>query len=175
MDYRNHANLFVGGETILSQEGTTQGDPLVMAMYALALIPMITQLSNVVRQVWYADDAAAAGHLAALRTCWDMLHDLSPRFGYFVNSSKTFLIVKKERLLMAHDIFGDTGIQLTTEGRRYLGAVLGSSEFIKSYVNGKVREWSDELSKLSEIRLTQPHSAYSALMHGLLRRWKFLS
>ena len=173
--YRNHANLFVGGETILSQEGTTQGDPLAMAMYALALIPMITQLSTVVRQVWYADDAAAAGHLAALRTWWDMLCDVGPRFGYFVNSAKTFLIVKKEHLLQARDIFGDTGVQLTTEGRRYLGAALGSPEFIKSYVNGKVREWSDELSKLSEISLTQPHSAYSALTHGLLGRWTFLS
>ena len=42
--YRNNAKLFVGGETILSQEGTTQGDPLAMAMYALALVPMITRL-----------------------------------------------------------------------------------------------------------------------------------
>ena len=41
---------------------------------------------------------------------------------------------------MAHDIFGDTGVQLTTEGRKYLGVALGSSEFIKSHVNGKVRE-----------------------------------
>ena len=66
---RNDANLFVGGETILSQEGTTQGDPLAMAMYALALVPMITLLSNILKQVWpYADDAAAAGHLTDLRT-----------------------------------------------------------------------------------------------------------
>ena len=38
-----------------------------------------------------------------------------------------------------------------------------------------MKEWSDELSKLSEISLTQPHSAYSALTHGLLGRWTFLS
>ena len=76
--------------------------------------------------------------------------------------------MKKEHLLLARDIFGDTGVQLTTEGRRYLGVALGSPEFIKSYVSGKVREWSDELSKMSEISLTQPHSAYSALTHGLL-------
>ena len=78
---------------------------------------------------------------------------------------------------LARDIFGDTGVQLmiTTEGRRYLGAALGSSDFIKSYVNGKVKEWSDELSKLSKISLTQPHSAYSALTHGLLGGWTFLS
>ena len=88
--YRNDANLFVGGETILSQEGTTQGDPLTMAMYALALVPMITHLSNIVKQVWYANDAAAAGHLTDLRTWWGILCDIGPQFGYFVNSSKTF-------------------------------------------------------------------------------------
>ena len=48
-----------------------------MAMYALALVPMITRLSNIVKQVWYADDAAAAGHLADLHTWWDMLCDLA--------------------------------------------------------------------------------------------------
>ena len=37
--YRAPAELFVDGDTILSQEGTTQGDPLAMPTYALATIP----------------------------------------------------------------------------------------------------------------------------------------
>ena len=32
--YRGNAELFVGGETILSTKGTTRGDPLSMAIYA---------------------------------------------------------------------------------------------------------------------------------------------
>ena len=170
--HNNDANWYVGGETILSQEGTTQGDPLAMAMYALALVPMIARLSNIVKKVWYADDAAAAGQLADLYTWWDMLCDIGPQFGYFVNSSKTLLIVKETHLLLAYSNFGDTGVQFTAEGRRYLWAALGC---FKSYVSDKVKEWSDELSRLSEIALTQPHAAYSALTHGLLGRWTFLS
>ena len=106
--------------------------------------------------MWYTDDAAAAGHLADLRTFWDMLCDTGPQFGYFVNSSKTFLIVKEIHLPLACSIFGNTGIQFTilrADGI-CMGAALGSSVFIRSYVNDKVKEWSDELSKLSEISLT---------------------
>ena len=53
------------GQVLWSEEGTTQGDPLAMPMYALATIPLIDQLSSIqdVTQVWYADDASVAGSL----------------------------------------------------------------------------------------------------------------
>ena len=34
--YRDNAQLFIDGETLLSQEGTTEGDSLAMPFYALA-------------------------------------------------------------------------------------------------------------------------------------------
>ena len=37
--YRVPSDLFVDGDTLLSQEGTTQGDLLAMPMFALATIP----------------------------------------------------------------------------------------------------------------------------------------
>ena len=64
--YRSPASLFVSGDTILSEEGTTQGDPLAMPMYAIAMIPLIRRLNNDVTQVWYADDACACGRLSSL-------------------------------------------------------------------------------------------------------------
>jgi len=65
----------LGGE-ILSSEGTTQGDPLAMSMYALAVVPLIHDLKSrisEVNQVWFADDATGAGTCASLRAWWDSL------------------------------------------------------------------------------------------------------
>ena len=66
--YRQDAFLFTGGNTILSSEGTTQGDPLAMAMYAIRTLPLITQLQGIVKQCWYAaDDSAAGGDILSLK------------------------------------------------------------------------------------------------------------
>ena len=47
--YQSDVNLFIDGETIMSQENTTQGEPLAIATYAIGTIPLIfyiPQLSN---------------------------------------------------------------------------------------------------------------------------------
>ena len=45
---------------------------------------------------------------------------------------------------------------------------------MKTYVNEKVREWTNEISKLCEFADTQPHDAFSSLTHGLFGRWIYL-
>ena len=66
--YREDVQLFIDGDTLLSQEGTTQGDPLAMAMYAVAITPLIRSLEDdKIKQVWFADDATAGGALTGLR------------------------------------------------------------------------------------------------------------
>ena len=60
--YRDNVQLFIGGDSLLSQEGTTQGDPLAMATYAVAITPLIGCLEDdETKQVWFADDATAGG------------------------------------------------------------------------------------------------------------------
>ena len=86
--------IIPGSGSLMSTEGTTQGDPLAMAMYALALTPLIHHLRSsdpAVSQVWYADDATGVGKCAALRKWWDTLSQLGPLYGYIPNASKLIL------------------------------------------------------------------------------------
>ncbi len=63
--YRTAASLFVTeGAEIASLEGTAEGDPL---FNALAITPLIRSLHGMAIQVWYADDAQAAGSLSSVR------------------------------------------------------------------------------------------------------------
>ena len=64
--YRVPARLFVvGGSELKSAEGTTQGDPLAMSMYAISLQPLISLLHNrsTAKQCWFADAATGGGPL----------------------------------------------------------------------------------------------------------------
>ena len=68
--YRAPVRLIVTEEKeLLSSEGTTQGDPLAMSLYAISLQPLITLLSirSSAKQCWYADDATGAGALTDIR------------------------------------------------------------------------------------------------------------
>ena len=166
-----------GGGEILSSEGTTQGDPLGMAMYALAIKPLINELHNScdkANQVWFADDASAAAKCQHLRKWWDLLSTRGPKYGYCPNGKKSFLIVKECYLDEATRLFEGTGITITTIGARHLGAALGSSQFKEEYVKLKVSQWCDEIERLASIASSQPHAAFAAYIHGQQHKWSFI-
>lgn len=96
--YRATSDLFIDGEVLYSQEGTTQGDPLAMPFYALATVPLINTLTSTVDQTWYADDAAATGKIANLRSWWDDISTHGPSYGYYANAAKTWLVIKPGHL-----------------------------------------------------------------------------
>ena len=81
--------------------------------------------------MWYADDATGGGKLEQLRQWWDKLNECEPAFGYFQNAVKTWLIVKESQLALAKELFRDTGVQITTEGHRLLGASVGLGSSVR--------------------------------------------
>jgi hypothetical protein len=172
--YRGEAMLFIGGDHILSREGTTQGDPLAMIMYAIGTLPMICRMKEDVIQAWYADDASAGGALATLRKWWDKLVKIGEQYGYYPNASKTWLIVKEEHANAAEDHFRHTGIRMSIDGHRHLGAALGSRHFVNDFVRSKMAEWVTEVKNLSDVALTHPQAAYAVFTHGLTSKWTFI-
>ena len=174
--YRMPAKLFLqNGTFILSSEGTTQGCNLASPWYCISLRPLITALSDAdCSQIFFADDGASVGKILALRKWWDILCKAGPGLGYFPNGKKSVLIVKPGNELTATTIFEGTGVQITSEGQRYLGAPLGTTEFKQQYVKTQVEVWAQELSILSDIATSEPHTSFAAFTVGLSKRWLFL-
>ena len=79
--YRSPTQKFMNCEgffELLSQEGTTQGCPLAMAMYALVFVPLSKHLQPLCKQVWYADDGTGCDEFEKIRTWFDVLLEKGP-------------------------------------------------------------------------------------------------
>ena len=176
--YRQPTRMIVlGGNKIMSAEGTTKGDNLAMSFYALGTTPLQKTLKIVspqVKQVWLGDDATGAGTIAHLRTWWDTIISQGTKIGYHVNESKSWIIVKNEENMdAAKEMFMGTNIKFTTEGKRQLGATIGSENFRTVYAIEKVQEWCEEVKKLSKYAKTQPQAAFAAFCHGEQHRFSY--
>ncbi len=137
--YREDVQLFIGEKSFSPKKAPPKETHLPMAMYAIAITPLIHRLEDRVnKQVWFADDATAGGNLARLKTWWDRISEIGPDYGYYPNPSKTWLIVKDSNLEEATTLFQGTGVSITAEGKRHLGAALGTNSFVESYVKRKV-------------------------------------
>ena len=68
------------------------------------------------------------------------------------------------------EAFSETAVNVTVQGQRHLGAVIGSREYVEECVNDKVTNWISEVTKLAEFALTQPQASYAAYTFGLNHR-----
>ena len=101
-----------------------------MAMYAVATRDIIDSLKRAaeVAQVWFADDSQSAGLLVELKKWWDHLCEIGPKYGYFPKASKTHLVVKNQEMhAIATELFDGSGIKITCEGKRQMGAAIGTN------------------------------------------------
>ena len=145
--YRQPARLFViGGKEIVSAEGTTQGDPLAMGLYALSIQPLITSLqaASSVKQCWFADDASGAGSIMEIRTWWDALSTLGPDFGYFPNDRKCRIIAKPAK--------GGLGLgnPFLEARREYASSVKVTKPLVEQIVSQSHQLPEDSLTKLAQ-------------------------
>ena len=177
--YQQPAKLHLGdGSFILSKEGVTQGDNEAMAMYAISTRGLQDDLKAAepdVAQAWFADDNAAGAGIISLKSYWDTLNDIGPPYGFHPKASKCVLIIKDAAMReQAEAVFAGTGVRITTEGDRHIGAVLGSEAFKTRFVTAKVGKWVQDVAELAKIAEEEPQCALSAFNCGLSQRWSFL-
>ena len=121
--YTLPSRLFIiGGIEIQSSEGTTQGDPVVMPIYVLLVMPLMLMVLEITnrktnsdaKMVAYADGFSEAGSISSLKYWWNTLCELGPKCGYIPEPKMSWLIVKSDCFDKAIHIFNDTNIQITT-------------------------------------------------------------
>ena len=88
-------------------EGTTQGDPAAIVIYAIAIIPLILMLveikmqgNNHMKTAAYADDLTVAGPIGQIRISWNALCRLGPKSGYFPEGRKSWIIEKTQKSVL---------------------------------------------------------------------------
>lgn len=158
-----------------------------MAMYALALAPLVKKAQELCKQVWFADDATGCDKLSKLSLWFELLKDLGPCYGYYINPEKCILVTKPQYAAAAKLLFQSSGVEVcsdgakdagdeaTAEGARHLGAAVGSTTFRSSFVENKVRVWVQQVKDLAEVAATEPHAAFAVFTHCLQGRWTFLA
>ena len=165
--YGSPSLLFGNRKTILSQEGTTQGDPVAMAMYGVALLPLINLVKDdMVTQKWYADDGNAVGTLESLVTLHQKLQKHGPAFGYKL--TKCNLIIIESFLEKAKISFDSVDIE-NVAGHRVLGSMIGSEQSSVQRIQRKSHHWIPAPSreacyprpKIASKRIPRLHTRYT--------------
>ena len=97
--------FLTSGSEMKSNEETTQGDSVAVAIYALGITPSIMMMVELVstkrddkKMVAFADDFSAAGKLKSLLQWWTTLIEVEPKFGYFPEPAKSWLVIKLETM-----------------------------------------------------------------------------
>ena len=75
--------------------------------------------------------------------------------------------MKPEIYETAKGMFKDTNLNITNQGKRHLGAAVGTEEFRKEYMMMRVNEDVAQLKLLSNIAKLYPQAAYCAFTSGL--------
>ena len=75
-----------------------------------------------------------AGKINRLHEWWDLSNTEGPKFGYFTNASKAWLVTKEGYLSNAVAAFADTDMKVTGQGRPYLELRLHVPIFVSRFM-----------------------------------------
>ena len=119
------------------------------------------------KEVVFADAFSVVGSLNSFKDYCGKLTAIGPKYGYFPKPKKSYLIVKgKKKMMESQNVFANSGVNITAEGKRHFGAIIRSTEYRDEYVKDLVKDWDKQLTILSTIAETQPQGAYLGFVSG---------
>jgi len=124
-------------------------------------------------QNWYADDSACLAQLQFILEWLKLLIKEGPKYGYFPEPDKSYLVVHPNFIDEANKLFVDFKVNVVT-GKRFLGGFVGGTQETEEWIGEKVRVWVKSINCLSKAAETQPHLAYVSLSKSLQNEWSFV-
>ena len=124
------------------------------------------------KQNWYADDSACASNLHSILSWLKLLMKEGPKFGYFPEPEKSYLVVHLNQVEEAKVLFAELKVNVVT-GNRFLGGYIGSTADTERWIIEKVKVWLTSIGAFSKAADTQPHLAY-VLTKSLQNEWGYI-
>lgn len=170
---------------MVCEEGTIQGCPLSMNFYGVATKPALCELRRRMAERgerWesssFADDISGGGSADAGIRFFRGLQEVGPRVGVFPRAEKSWVVVKggPTEAVRVQRAFAAAGlpVRVTAEGRRYLGAWVGTPEGERAFVANKAAEWAECVRAFAGVASLFPHEAYACVYRSLIAEWTYL-
>jgi hypothetical protein len=161
---------------LLSQEGVTQGDPLSMILYGLALSPLAEKLKRAIpdlTQPWYADDAAMVGRVTLVAAAMTLLMEMGPARGYFPEPAKSIVVSPEAKRTAIKSHLEQFDFQYEN-GSRYVGGYIGPESAHNEWLSPQVQKWATAVKSLAKVARRYPQTAYAGLAQSLQSEWTYL-
>jgi hypothetical protein len=101
--YNHDSILLFNDNTILSQEGAQQGDPLGPLLFCMAIQPIVNKLKSRLN-VWYLDDGTIGDTQEVVMSDFEYITEESKRIGLEINISKCETVGNIDRNSLQHEI-----------------------------------------------------------------------
>eukprot|EP00957_Ditylum_brightwellii_P041621 3152427-Ditylum_brightwellii.AAC.1 len=118
----------------MKKEGMMQGDPIVMILYALAVLLLILHIKELISML------GDITNQLTIKTWFDKLYKIGPPWGYIPEPEKSIMVASPSNLDKAKTFFANYKFKLK-EGCCYLGRFLDLAELSKQYAEERVEEW----------------------------------